>query len=97
MSLKLVLEESADRFGEKIALVSGTNRLSYADLDKMSNRLANALIKIGINKGDMVAIVLSNSPEFVITYFGVIKTGAVAVPLADSFKIAEYTSILDEC
>lgn len=96
MNLKLVLEEAAGRYGGKIALVSGNRRLSYADLDKESNRVANALLKMGVNKGDRIAMLLSNSPEFIITCFGIVKTGAIAVPLADTFKVAEYTSLLND-
>ncbi len=96
MSLGLMLEAAAGRYGEKIALVSGERRLSYADLDKASNRVANALLKIGLNKGDRVAMLLPNSLEFVITYFGIIRAGAIAVPLDTNCKVAEYTSLIGD-
>ncbi len=96
MSLKLMLEKVAERYGEKTAIVSGDRRLSYADLDKAANKVANALIKMGVNKGDRIAMLLSNSPEFVIIYFGVVKTGAIAVPLDPKYKIDELASLFGD-
>ncbi len=92
-----MLEEVVSRHGEKTAIVSGDRRLSYADLDEASNKVANALIKLGVSKGDRVAMLLSNSPEFVIIYFGIVKTGAIAVPLDINYKIDELASLFDDC
>ncbi|MFC2056346.1 class I adenylate-forming enzyme family protein [Chloroflexota bacterium] len=96
MSLKLMLERVAERYGAKTAIVLGDRRLSYADLDKASNKVANALIKMGVSRGDRIAMLLSNSPEFVITYFGVVKIGAVAVPLDPKYKIDELASLFGD-
>ena len=96
MSLKLMLEKAVGQYGGKTAIVSGDRRLSYADLNEASNKVANALIKMGVNKGDRVAMLLSNSPEFAITYFGIVKTGAVAVPLDTKYKVDELASFFDD-
>ena len=80
MNLKAMLEETAKHYGEKTAIALGDRRLSYAELDEASNKVANALIKMGVSKGDRVAMLLPNSPEFVIIYFGIIKISAIAVP-----------------
>jgi len=96
MSLKLMLEEAAGRYGEKTAIILGDYRLSYADLNKASNKVANTLIKMGVNKGDRVAMLLSNTPEFVITYFGIVKTGAIVVPLDPKYKVDELASLFDD-
>ena len=96
MGLKLMLEEAVGRYGEKTTIVSGDRRLSYADLDEESNKVANALIKLGVDKGDRVAMLLSNSPEFVTTYFGIIKSGAIAVPLDTKYKVDELASLFDD-
>jgi len=85
-----MLEEAVACHGGKTALVSGDRRLSYTELDESSNRFAHALLKMGVNKGDRVAMLLPNSLEFVIIYFGVIKTGAIAVPLDTNCKVAEF-------
>jgi long-chain acyl-CoA synthetase len=97
MSLKRMLEETVARYGGKAAIVSGDCRLSYTELDEASNKVANALIGLGVNKGDRVAMLLSNSPEFVIIYFGITKIGAIAVPLDTKYKINELSSIFDNC
>ena len=84
-------------YGSKTAIVSGDERLSYADLDKTSNRVANALIKIGIKRGDRVAILLSNSLEYVTTFFGVVKTGATAIPLDPQYRRDELATFFTDC
>ncbi len=96
MNLKAMLEESAKHYGGKTAIVLGDRRLSYAELDKASNKVANALIKMGVSKGDRVAMLLSNSPEFVVLYFGIIKVDAVAVPLDTKYKVGELASLFDD-
>jgi long-chain acyl-CoA synthetase len=96
INLKLMLEQAAEKYGNKTALVMGDSRLTYAQLDEASNRVANALIGAGVGRGDRVAMLLSNSPEFVATYFGVVKTGAVAVPLDTKYKLAELASLFDD-
>ncbi len=91
------LEETARLHAGKTAIVLGPRRVSYAELDEESNKVANALAKLGIGKGDRVAMLLSNSPEFVSTYFGIAKVGAIAVPLDTRYKIEELTGILNSC
>lgn len=96
MSLKLMLEEAVGRYGKKTAIVLGDRRLSYAGLEEASNKVANALIKMGVNKGDRVAMLLSNSPEFVTTFLGIVKAGAIAVPLDTKYKVNELASLFDD-
>lgn len=59
--------------------------------------VAKCCLRIGLNKGDRVAMLLSNSLEFVITYFGIVKTGAVAVPLDTKYKVDELASLFADC
>ncbi|MFC2002189.1 class I adenylate-forming enzyme family protein [Chloroflexota bacterium] len=97
MTLNLMLEKTVKRYANKTAIVLGERRVSYAELDKDSNKLANALIKMGVRKGDRVAMLLPNSPEFVTVYLGIIKTGAVAVPLDTRYKANELAFLFDNC
>jgi len=97
MNLKMMLEAATGRCGGKPAIISGNQRLSYSELDKSSNRLANALVKLGINRGDRIALMLSNSSEFVITYFGIVKIGAIAVPLDPKYKVDELNVLFGDC
>ena len=96
MNLQAMLAEAAEHHGEKAAIVLGDRRLSYAMLDKASNKVANALIKIGVGKGDRVAMLLPNSPEFVTIYFGITKISAIAVLLDVKYKVGELTSLFDD-
>src|SRR5215208_6104010 len=63
------------------ALVSGDERLSFADLDRISEGVAHNLIARGISKGDRVAIAMRNCPSWVVTYMGIVKAGAIATLL----------------
>jgi len=96
MNLKVMLEETAKHYRGKTAIALGDRRLSYAELDEASNKIANALIKMGVSKGDRVAMLLSNSPEFAVIYFGIIKIGAIAVPLDTKYKVGELASLFDD-
>ncbi len=95
MNLKSVLEQTASRYGDKIAIVYGDRRLTYASLDEESNRFASALIKNGIGAGDRVALFLSNIPEFFIAFFGITKIGAIALPLDQQYKLREMKSLFN--
>ncbi len=95
-TLKLMLEETAKQYGGKTTVIYGDRRLSYAELDEASNKVANALIKMGVSKGDRVAMLLPNSPEFAVIYFGIIKISAIAVPLDTKYKVGELASLFDD-
>ena len=66
-------------------------RYTYRQMDLLSNRFANALIKLGIQKGDRVALYLPNCPEFIIAYFGIFKAGAAVVPVSPIYTAREIT------
>jgi long-chain acyl-CoA synthetase len=95
VNLRLMLEKVARQYGTKTAVALGDQRLSYAELDEASNRVANALLEVGLSKGDRVAMLLSNSPEFTIIYFGIVKIGAIAVPLDTRYKLDELASLFN--
>jgi long-chain acyl-CoA synthetase len=60
------------------AIVAGEERLTFADLDRISERLAHALVARGIAKGDRVGIAMRNCPSWVVAYMGIVKAGGVA-------------------
>jgi len=97
MNLKLMLEEAVRQYGGKTAVALGGRKLSYTELDEASNKVANALIKMGVEKGDRVALLLPNSPDFVAIYFGIVKSGGIAVPLDTRYKVDELASLCDNC
>ncbi len=94
MNIKQMLEKTASEVPQKTAIVFGSQRVSYQELDETSNRVANALIDAGLQKGDHVAIIMGNSPEWVINYFGVLKAGGITVTLDPRLKAPELNSLL---
>lgn len=76
-----LLEDTASRYADRTALVLGEARLTYAELDALASRVANLLQSRGIGHGDKVALSCPNIPQFTAIYFGILKAGAVVVPL----------------
>ena len=76
-----VLADKAARLGDHTWLIYGQDRYSYAQAHDLSNRYANGFRALGVAKGDHVAVMLPNCPEFIWTIWGLAKIGAVAVPL----------------
>lgn len=95
-NLKLMLEKTASEVPQQTAIVLGSRRVAYRELDETSNKIANALINLGIMKGDHVGILISRTPDWVINCFGVLKAGAVAVLLDAGAKAPELEPQLRE-
>jgi crotonobetaine/carnitine-CoA ligase len=76
-----VLEAQAAQFGEAPFLHFKDEVYSFAELDRRAAHVAAGLQKLGIRKGDTVALMLGNRPEFMFTWFGIAKAGAVMVPI----------------
>ena len=66
----------------RVAIIFGGMELTFAELKDLSDRFANALVSMGVKKGEKVAIHLPNCPQFAIAYYGAIKAGAVFTPLS---------------
>ncbi|MEM2001903.1 MAG: AMP-binding protein, partial [Candidatus Methanomethylicaceae archaeon] len=62
MPLDKILSKSAEEFGDKTAIVWNEKDYSFKDLDSMSNKFANALLEMGLSKGDRACIFMQNSP-----------------------------------
>jgi long-chain acyl-CoA synthetase len=95
-NLNLMLEKTASEVPQQTAVVLGSRRVSYRELDEKSNRIANALISLGTKKGDHVAILLSRTPDWVINCFGALKAGTAAVLLDAGAKAHELEPQLRE-
>jgi long-chain acyl-CoA synthetase len=74
---------------QKEAIIFGDIRMTYGELDAMSNKVANALTEMGIGHGDKVALNCPNLPYFPIVYYGILKAGAVIVPTCVLFTARE--------
>jgi acyl-coenzyme A synthetase/AMP-(fatty) acid ligase len=94
MNIRELLEKQAEEYPEKIFLYFNKEKVTYQNLDLQVNRVANTFKKMGIEKGDMAAIMLPNSPEFLYTWFGLNKIGAIEVPINSGFQKQEIEYIL---
>jgi long-chain acyl-CoA synthetase len=81
LNLASLLEDSARRHPDRDAVVLADTRLDYATLDALANRVANLLVERGVQPGDKVALSCPNTPAFPAVYYGILKAGAVVVPL----------------
>jgi long-chain acyl-CoA synthetase len=87
----------ADAEPDRPALVHGDERLSRADFLDRAERLAAGLGGLGIGRGDAVALLLPNVPEYVISFFAIAGLGGVVVPLNPAFKQEEIDFYLRTC
>src|SRR5579885_1624604 len=97
VQVETFLERSAEKSPEKTALVCGSRRLAYIEIERQSNRLAHALIRQGVRRGDRVAVQLENSPEAVVALFAILKAGAIFLVIHPSTKAEKLAYILNDC
>ncbi len=91
-----MMARNSRKFPHKEALVYGDTRLNYAQLNARINRLAHALLDLGIKKGEKVAILAFNCNQFMEAYFALAKIGGVAVPINFRLHPEEMTYILNQ-
>ncbi|HEY6864832.1 MAG TPA: AMP-binding protein, partial [Burkholderiales bacterium] len=96
MRVEAFLEESRRRHPDKLALVAGGARLSYADLDAAASRCANALRERGLARGDRVVVFMNNSAEAVVAIFGTLKAGGVFSVVNPGTKADKLAWLLDK-
>ncbi|MEV0056203.1 long-chain fatty acid--CoA ligase [Saccharopolyspora shandongensis] len=77
----MFLEDSARRYPDRDALILGEQRFTYAQANDVANQIANLLVSCGVHPGDKVALSCPNLPWFPMLYYGILKAGAVVVPL----------------
>jgi long-chain acyl-CoA synthetase len=90
------LEQTAGRVPNRLAIHFGGMALTYSELKTLTDRFAHALIKLGIQKGDRVAIHLPNCPQFAIAYYGAMRIGAVFTPLSPLLSPREIIHQLND-
>ena len=83
------LRKATEQYPHKVALTYMGKNLTYARLNELIDRFACALNELGVRKGDRVVIYLPNSPQFVIAFFGIMKVGAVSVPISPIYTPEE--------
>src|SRR5215470_16236194 len=96
MDLGQMLAQSAARYPDKAAVIFRDQPTSYAEFDLRANQVANALIGLGIQPGDRVALLIHNLPIFMEAYYGILRAGAAVVPLNVLYKAGEVEYILQD-
>ena len=89
LNLASLLEDSAETYADREAVVLGDRRLTYAQVNAAANQVANLLTSRGIEPGDKVALSCPNLPYFPIVYYGILKAGGTVVPLNVLLKARE--------
>jgi len=95
MTLGKWLEHNAHQFPQKTAIVFHDRKLTYRQLNETVNRLANGMIRLGLNKGDRIGLMLPRIPELVIGFLAAAKTGAIAIPLNFELPAEGVQAVLD--
>jgi len=90
-----VLKTTAILDPEKVTVLY-PKKMTIKEIDTLSDKLATALADLGVKKGNIVALDMWNSPEFVIAFFGILKTGATVTALNPSFKEKDAQYQLDD-
>jgi amino acid adenylation domain-containing protein len=91
-----LVEEQAERSPDAVALRSGAEALTFAELDRRANRLARHLVRSGVGRGTRVGICLERSPEMVVVLVAALKTGAAYVPLDPTYPSARIAQVLED-
>ncbi|PLS18615.1 AMP-dependent synthetase [Bacillus sp. M6-12] len=92
-----LLKESALTFGKKTAFTDGENIISFEDAKRLSLRLAKHFLKIGLKKGDVLAVQLPNSLEYVIAHLAAAQIGLIFNALSPNYRMQELTYMLGHC
>lgn len=97
MSLVKILEDTAYKYPRRTAIILGERKITYQKLIEEILRVSSNLISRGLKPQGKVGLLLQNSPEFVISYFAVLKAGGVVVPLNNFLQVDEIRFILENC
>ncbi|MEQ8192696.1 MAG: long-chain fatty acid--CoA ligase [Candidatus Eremiobacterota bacterium] len=95
MNLARIITEHSQNIPEATALIYKDRHISYGELEQLTNRLARGLMSLGAGYGEKVALVCPNMPEFVISFFSVLKCGGTIVPVNFLFKNDELLFVLE--
>ena len=89
-------EQMCEKYPDREAILFLGKSFSYKELSDLINRLATALNQLGVQKGDKVMIYVSNSPQWVISFFGILKAGGIAVPVPPIYTSFEIEYMIND-
>lgn len=88
---------AANKFGDRVALVADKREFSFRELDQLSDTVAYGLAKLGVEPGDRVTLYGANSWEWIASYYGALKTGAIINPINMMLTPAEVAYVTENC
>lgn len=95
--LQQFLKNSAEKFPDETAIIFKGHKISYRELDALTDAVAAGLAANGFQKGDRAAIYMPNTPQFVITYYGILKAGGIVVAINPLYTERELEHQLRDC
>ena len=96
VSLGDAFDRATDKWGKKTAVLFYGSKITFKDLRDRVDRLATALHKLGVQKGDRVALLLLNSPEYLVSFYACAKIGAVVSPISPVYVSSEIKHQLED-
>lgn len=96
MTLGEFITNCSEMYKDKTAIVDGDTRLSYEELDKLSNKYANGLLKAGFKKGDKIVLQFPNCYEFIAISFAMFKTGIIPIMSLPAHRKNELKGIIEK-
>ena len=97
MNMSRILSENAQKNPEKTAIIFEDRRISYAELDRLVNRVATGLLATGLQKGDVVSLFLPSLPELIMSYLGTVRAGLTVNVVNAMLRKQEVAYILGDC
>lgn len=91
-----MIREQSENNPDSIALSSGKEKMTYRELEKMSNRFAGVLSDAGCNQGDRVCLLMDKTIEAVVSLIGTIKAGAIYIPVSPKTSVQTFGKIIQE-
>ncbi|MEM2688806.1 MAG: long-chain fatty acid--CoA ligase [Candidatus Bathyarchaeia archaeon] len=90
------LRSSAKKYPDKTAIIYFDKKITYKELDVLSDKFTTALVDLGVKKGDRVAIYVPNIPQFIISYYGALKAGAIVTAISPLYREREVEHQLND-
>src|SRR5574338_1263356 len=90
------LEQAARKYPDRACTIFKGAVISYKEMNALSDRMAAALVEMGVKKGDRVGIFMPNVPQFIIAYFGILKAGGVVVAVNPTYPPDEVLTPVDD-
>jgi len=90
------LEEAARKYPDRACTIFKGAVISYKEMNEQTDKMAAALVELGVKKGDRVGIFMPNTPQFVVAYYGILKAGAAVVAINPTYPVDEIIMPVDD-